>query len=424
MKKTKLKGLDLDVLEETLDNGLKVIFIPYENKKNYFITYATKFGSITTEFKPVDSKRDVKVPTGIAHFLEHKMFEQENGEDPFTFFSKSGTGANASTSFDNTQYICYGTKNFNENLKYLLSFVNSPYFTAQNVEKEKGIIIEELKMYLDIPDYRLENRLRENLYQKHPRRIDIGGTIEDVERITKEDLYTCYNSFYLPNNMFIIVSGNFNVEEALDIIKNSLSSKDKTKLPKIKDIKEPIKVTKKEDSFEADINVAKLGYGIKMPIKDISMTNELELDLYLSMLVSLVFGQSSEFRERMRSKKLINSLYTQKETIPDYKVFYLLASTENIDELLKEIKEELKKFKIDEESFERMKKVWIANEVRISDSVYSYPSNVYDDIIRYNKVITNRIDLIRKMKFSKLEKLVKELNLDNYSIVKMIPKEK
>ena len=424
MKKTKLKGLDLDIYQEVLKNGLKIIFLPYENKKNYFITYATMYGSTVTEFKPVGSKRYIKVPTGIAHFLEHKMFEQEDGVDPFSFFSKSGTGANASTSFDTTQYICYGTKNFNEKLEYLLSFVNSPYFTAKNVEKEKGIIIEELKMYLDIPDYQLENKLRENLYQKNNKRIDIGGSIEDVEKITKEDLYNCYNNFYSPNNMFIIVGGKFNMDEALNIIKDNVDSKEKVVLPEIKEVTEPLKVTKKEDSFEADINVSKLAYGIKIPIKDLSITDEVELDLYLSMLGSLLFGSSSEFRERMRVKKLINSLYSEKETIPYYKVFYILASTEDADSLLKEIKDEIKNINIDEESFERMKKVWIANEVRMTDSVDSFVANLYDDIKNYNKIITNRLDLIRNMKFSKLKKLVKEINISNYSVVKMIPRNK
>ena len=166
MRKNSLKGLDIDVYREKLDNGLDIILIPYKNKKNYFMSYATKYGSIITSFTPDNSKRKIEVPTGIAHFLEHKMFEQENGEDPFTYFSKSGSGANASTSYDSTQYICYGTKNFNDNLSYLLDFVNSPYFTAENVEKEKGIIIEELKMYFDIPDYKLESRLKENIYIK------------------------------------------------------------------------------------------------------------------------------------------------------------------------------------------------------------------------------------------------------------------
>lgn len=222
MKKNKLTGLDLDYFYEKLKNGLEVIYIPYKDKKNYFISYATKFGSETTKFIPINSKKEVKVPDGIAHFLEHKMFEMEDGINPFTYFSESGTGSNASTSFRSTQYICYGTKKFNENLKYLIKFVNSPYYTDENVAKEKGIIIEELKMYDDIPDFKLDNILRENLFHVHPRRIDIGGTIEEVNKITKEDLYLCYENFYQPNNMFILIAGNFDIENASKIIHKEL----------------------------------------------------------------------------------------------------------------------------------------------------------------------------------------------------------
>ena len=122
MKKISLKGLDIDCYTEVLDNGLEIYMLPYENKKNYFISFATRFGSDVLEF--TDSKGVTCIPPlGIAHFLEHKMFEEESGEDPFTFFSLSGTESNASTSFDNTQYICLGTKNFNDNLEYLLKFL-------------------------------------------------------------------------------------------------------------------------------------------------------------------------------------------------------------------------------------------------------------------------------------------------------------
>ena len=140
MKTVELKGLDKTCFTEKLNNGLEVIFIPYEDKKNYFMTYATRYGSDTNCFVPVGSKKFTTVPNGIAHFLEHKMFEQEDGVDPFSFFSESGTGGNASTTFTSTRYICYGTKEFKKNLKYLINFVNEPYFTDENVEKEKGII--------------------------------------------------------------------------------------------------------------------------------------------------------------------------------------------------------------------------------------------------------------------------------------------
>ena len=136
MKEIKLKGLDISCYTDKLKNGLDIIFVPYDNKKNYFISYATRYGSEVTTFTPSGSKEEIKVPDGIAHFLEHKMFEQEDGIDPFSYFSESGTGSNASTSFDNTQYICYGTKKFEDNLRYLLKFVNSPYYTDENVEKE------------------------------------------------------------------------------------------------------------------------------------------------------------------------------------------------------------------------------------------------------------------------------------------------
>ena len=143
----KLDGLDITLYKEVLDNGLEVYLVPMVNKKNYYVNYSTKYGSETSEFVPAGESDYIRVPDGVAHFLEHKMFEQESGIDPFTYFSESGTDSNAATSYDSTQYICMGNKNFYDNLSYLLHFVNSPYFTDENVKKEQGIIAEELKMY-------------------------------------------------------------------------------------------------------------------------------------------------------------------------------------------------------------------------------------------------------------------------------------
>ena len=227
MKKLELKGLDMTLYKEKFNNGLEIYLLPYPNKKNYFISYATHFGSDILSFVDKDNKTHTP-PLGVAHFLEHKMFDQETGEDPFAFFSKSGTDANASTSYDNTQYICMGTKNFRENLRYLLKYVNSPYYTDATVEKEKGIIAEEIKMYDDIPDYKLEAKLRECLYKNSPRRIDIAGTVEEINKITKEDLYECYNGFYKPNNMFIVIVGNFSLEDAIEVIKEALEDKEES----------------------------------------------------------------------------------------------------------------------------------------------------------------------------------------------------
>ena len=418
MKKINLDGLDRDCFIETLENGLDIFMIPMVDKKNYFISYATRFGSDIIEFSR-DNKK-FKPPLGIAHFLEHKMFEQEDGIDPFTYFSESGTDSNASTSFDSTQYICFGTKNFKSNLKYLLNFVNDPYYTDENVEKEKGIIAEEINMYKDIPDFELEMKLRECIYHKHPRRIDIAGTVEEINKITKEDLYDCYNNFYVPNNMFILIVGNFSKEEALNIIKEELKDKKKIDLPTVKAVEEKESVNKKELSIKGNIEVPKVALGLKIPTKDLKL-NDVELDLYLNMLFTLLFGASSLFRERVRQQKLLLGLSTEVESIEDYKVFYLMASTPDADKLITEIKNVLNKVELDNASFERIKKVWIANEVRIYDNVEMVVNNSYDDIIKYGDIIPNRMELIRKMKYKKLEDLIKNIDFKNTSIVKMNP---
>lgn len=419
MKKVNLKGLDLVSYTETLSNGLDVIFVPFEKKANYFISYATRFGSEITNFIPANEKKAHKVPDGIAHFLEHKMFEQESGEDPFAYFSKSGTGANASTSYDNTQYICYGTKNFLDNLRYLLQFVNAPYYTDENVEKEKGIIAEELKMYADLPDVQLETKLRENIYHVHPRRVDIGGTVDEIYKITKEDLYLCYHNFYSPNNMFVLVVGNFPMNEAIDIIHQELDNRENLPKASLVPLKEKKAVRKKEDSFVGNIQVPKVGMGLKIAISDLGKYDDLELDLYLTMFTTMLFGSSSLFRERARGEKLFSNFYSDWDNTEEYKTFLILSSTNQPENLVQEIKNEFSNYVLDEAMFERMKKVWIANEVKMADYIDATVHNIYDDMIRYHKVIPNKVDMIRKMNMKELEKIVSKIDFDNVSTVIM-----
>ena len=422
MKEIKLKGLDISCYTDVLDNGLEVIMLPYENKKNYFISYATRFGSEVTKFIPNDLDEFVKVPDGIAHFLEHKMFEQEDGVDPFQYFSESGTGANASTSFDSTQYICYGTKNFEDNLRYLLTYVNQPFYTDQNVEKEKGIIAEELKMYDDIPEFVLEMKLRENIYHKSNRRIDIGGSIPEINKITKEDLYLCYNNFYSPNNMFVLIVGNFDRKKALSIVKEVVGNIDNKSKATIDEVVEPKDVRLKEETITTSIKVPKIGIGIKIATDEFKY-DDLMLDLYFTMISTICFGTSSEFRERVRNDKLLNSFYTEWETIDGFRTFYIMASSNDPDKLLNEIKEELKDIVISEDAFNRMKKVWIANEVKMIDNIDATVSNMYDDLIKYKKVISDKVDCIRSMKLDDINKLVSKIDFTNMSVVKMIGKE-
>ena len=423
MKTIELVGLEKKVFYEKLENGLDIYMIPYDDKKNYYISYATRFGSITTEFTPEGKKRQIKVPNGVAHFLEHKMFENENRESPFVFGSKYGTGYNAMTSFDSTQYICYGTKYFLENLEFLLSFVNEPYFTDENVEKEKGIIAEELKMHEDIPETVLEDKLREITYKNHPRRIDIGGSVEDIQKITKEDLYNCYNTFYKPNNMFLLLVGSFNKNEALKTIKNTLKNYENHKSGMIvqKKYKEPDSVFKKEDTIKANIQIPKVGIALKINKDKLKFKDDFKLDLYLQMLLSTMFGISSDFRETLREEKLFNSFYTSMESADNFRVLQFVAETNDPDKFIEYLKKSIKEIEVKEEEINRIKKVWIANEVKMIDIIDNTVYNQYDDILKYGNVISDKIDIIRSLNKKEIDKIIKNINLNNIAVVKMLP---
>lgn len=422
MKQLKFEQIDTDCYVETLENGLDVILIPYQNKKDYYISYVTKFGSEINTFIPVGGKKYNKYSNGVAHFLEHKKFEQEDGTDPFQFFSESGTGANAFTSFNSTQYVCYGTKQFERNLEYLLKYVNSPYFTDENVEKEKGIIKEEIKRQKDIPEWVLEMKIREAVYKEHPRRISIAGEVEDIDGITKEELYDCYNTFYQPNNMFLVAVGNFSTESAMAIIKKELGTKVNTQgKARIRRVKEPRNVANSDMQLALNLKIPKIALGYKMPFESFQIKDHVELDLYLNMFASLLFGSSSLFKERVRNKNLMTNFYYEWETIKGYKTLLIFAETENPELLIGEIENELQNIETTVDDIERIKKVWISNEVKAIDYIESMVSSIIEDKINYNKVIFNRVELIKKIHKKKLDEIIAKMDFTNRAKVILLP---
>lgn len=196
--------------------GLDIYLYPKENFSTAYAMFGTKYGSIDNCFQRSDEPEAETVPEGIAHFLEHKLFESEDG-DAFVRFAKTGASANAFTSFESTCYLFSCTDNFYESLGILLDFVQSPYFTKQTVEKEQGIIGQEIKMYDDDPQWRVMFNYLRAMYHTHPIRLDIAGTVESISKITPEYLYRCYGTFYNLNNMALALAGNFQIEKALEI---------------------------------------------------------------------------------------------------------------------------------------------------------------------------------------------------------------
>ncbi len=418
------KELELNGYYEKLENGLEVYLVPMENKDKYYITYATKFGSTTTSFTPYKEKDEKKVPDGTAHFLEHKMFAQEDGIDPFTFFSESGTGANASTGYELTRYICYGTKAYEKNLRYLIKFVNSPYYTDENVEKEKGIIAQEINMYKDEAEYAIEDTLRKNTYHKDNHRVDIAGEIKDIERMTKEDLYTCYENFYQPQNMFLLVVGKFDLERTKQVINEMLKPlKNKTEgMPKVNYEKEKKSVRCEKETVPFNISIPKVMMSLKTERIKFDIKDEVKLNIYLYIITSVAFGNSSTFKERVTNDNLLTKFYTDTETIKDYKTIYFYAESTHPDELLTELINEFDNIVITNDDLERYKKVLIASEIKQADSVDAITSSFTNDISRYDKIIENPIEIYKSLNIEELNSVLSSIDFKNRAEVTYVPK--
>ena len=220
MPDTKQTVLEQAVADQwkVLPSGLTVLVRPMPGYSSTHVIFATKFGSIDRDFR-LDGK-EVHLPAGVAHFLEHKMFEDEDG-DAFAKYAKTGANANAFTSFDRTCYLFTATQQLDESLDVLLGMVTHPYFTEQTIAKEQGIIGQEIKMYDDSPDWRLLNALFRCLYADHPLRDDIAGTVESIAELTPQMLYNCTKAFYAPSNMVLSVAGKITLAQAVDACKRN-----------------------------------------------------------------------------------------------------------------------------------------------------------------------------------------------------------
>ncbi len=423
MNKRAFKGTGIDIYNEKLSNGLEVYLIPFPKKKSYYICYGTKYGSNNFDF--ILDGKEVHVPWGVAHFLEHKMFAQESGPEPFEYFNKSGTYSNASTGYKSTIYYCSGTSNFENNLNYLLDFVNSPYFTSENVENEKDIIVQEVNMINDNPSWIMEQEMNKMIYNNHNYRVPIGGTEETVRKITKEDLYLVYNNFYHPNNMILLVAGNFDVEEVLKLIKNnkSLNNKKYQEIPKYIDPKESREVSCKNKVLELDnITNNKVCYGWKLKLSDFDCT-PVELDVYLTILFNVLFGNTSIFREKLLNEGIFTSFSEDRKYDSEYVNINFWSETDDYERVINEVNDYFNNYEITSDEVERYKKVAISNNVFNSDDEASVVSNIFNDIVDFSYFDYDIVDFIKKITISDILNIKKKINIDNSSIMIVKSKE-
>lgn len=420
MNKKELKGLDLELFYEKLDNGLEVYIVPFKNVNNNYVTFTTKYGSVNNEFVPIDKNKMIKVPGGIAHFLEHKLFEQKDGVDPFTFFSERGADANASTTYYKTTYLFAGPDFLEENLNYLIDYVQEPYFTDQNVKKEQGIIEQEIKMYQDDPFTRIREQNLYNLFNIHPYKYPIIGSIESINSITKEDLYTCYNTFYHPSNMFITVTGNVDPKKVIDIVKNNQSKKKFMNFKPIKQKKynESNKVAKEyEELLLNNIAIPKIIISYKIDLKKLNKLSKPLIYNYFNILFDIKFGATSNITQKLKEEKLITEeLYVSSDIVDDYLIMSIAFESNNIEETIKQITEELSNLEISEKDFERKKKVLISANILGSDSIFAVNSKIMANLIYYNEILCDTIDMIKNMNMEELGYITSNVDLKNKSI--------
>lgn len=396
MEKIKFDQLQEEILHETMANGLEVYVIPKKGFNKSFATFTTKYGSIDNHFVPLDKDDYTKVPDGIAHFLEHKLFEKEDG-DVFQQFSKQGASANAFTSFTRTAYLFSSTSEFELNLKTLIDFVQDPYFSEKTVEKEKGIIGQEINMYDDNPDWRLYFGTIQNMYHTHPVKIDIAGTIDSIAGITKDMLYECYHTFYHPSNMLLFIVGEVNGEEIMDRIRSNQETKDYQPQPEVKRqfADEPTEVAVKKSQLKMNVQTPKVMLGIKARHVNLQGKELLKTELSANILLEMLFGKSSPIHEDLYSTGLIDQSFSYDYTQEQGFGFALLGGdTLHPDELSEKLTDLLLQAKtgtgLDEKSLERIIKKKIGSFLRSLNS----PEYIANQFTRYAFNDMNLFDVV------------------------------
>lgn len=417
MKKNKINFYNEEVYYEKIDNGLEVYIVPNNSVNDVFVTFTTKYGGCNYPF--YINNKYMEVPNGIAHFLEHKMFEQKNGMDPFTFYNKSGTYCNAFTNYFNTSYLFAGGDNFDENLNYLLDYVQEPYFTDESVEKEKGIIEQELKMYDDMPDNIIYERTIYNLFNNHPIKYPVGGTVSDIMKITKEELYNCYKTFYNPKNMFIIITGNVDAKHTIDLIKENQKTKSFEEINiKLKEIKEDDKVAVEKEVIKHNVSTPYISYGLKIPVKSFSKIDKKKRNLYLSSIFNILFDETSIFYEKMKEEDLLDTpIDIDTLDTDEHKVFMFTFKSNNYEKVINEIDNVLKNIDIAKEDLERKKKVNISNLLYTFDDISRTNKLLLNDKIMYDDIHTNIYDILKSMNKEEMDEIISKLDTSNKSIL-------
>ena len=403
--------------KEKLSNGLTIMIIPKKGIQKKYIIWGTKYGSNDNKFIVPGETEITEVPKGVAHFLEHKMFEQENGVNSLDKLTSIGVSANAYTTNDHTAYLYECTDNFYEALDEFMDYVQHPYFTDENVEKEKGIIGQEIRMYDDYPEWRVYLNALECMYHINPIKLDVTGTIETISKINKEILYKCYNTFYNPSNMCLVVSGDFEPEKLLEEIKKRLV--DKPQNGEIKRIfeEEPEQIVKEKAEQEMKVTTPIFNVGIKCKVP--SQEQKVKTHITIEIILNILFGESSElYKELYQEGNMYSSPSISYEFGTNYAHILISENANDPEKMYEKLKNKIQEFiekGIPEEDFNRIKKMIYGEYIKEFDDVTTIARMFLSDFMKE----VNSFDYIEEIEGIDLNYANGVLK-DNFKLDKMV----
>lgn len=382
-------------------SGLSVYIMPRKDYTGSYAVFATKYGSVDSEFIVPNEDKATKVPDGIAHYLEHKMFDQPDGSNVFDRFAKYGGEANAYTSFNMTAYLFSATEHFYENLETLMDYVQSPYFTKESVKKEQGIIAQEIGMYDDNASWRLFFNFLGLLYHNNPVKLDIAGTVSSISKIDENLLYKCYNTFYNLSNMTLFVTGNLEPEKTLQVIQTNIKNTEPfdTEIKRIYP-NEPKTVAGKFKTQKISVSMPMFMIGWKDNDVGFSGKRLLKKSIEMEILLEMIFGKGSALYNELYGEGLINQGFSF-EFAPqkDYSYTEIDGQSENPKAVYEKVCAHIKKLKdcgLSKEDFDRIKKVIWGDYIRSFNDIEGYSNtfitmslldiNYFDYFEEYQKI--------------------------------------
>lgn len=410
MKKIKY-NYDEIIYEETLDNGLKVLLYPTNKTKNFYITVSTHFGAEVMKYKK--NNKIYEVTKGSAHFLEHRVMDFTKNKKAMKQISEYGSLVNAYTTYNGTNYNIFGNEKILDNMKLLFDAVFKAQIKKEDVEKERGIILEEYYMYNDDPYFLLQTKLNENMFNKSFIKYPVLGTTEGINTVSDKELTRLYNDFYTLDNMFIVVVGNFNKESVLDYIKEYTSKLKSTKcISKVLKEKETDEVVSTKEEIILNLNEPKIiiGYKTKIP-KDI---NILKYRMILGMTLGEIFGSTGECFLEL-NKEGINRYSYELEKIDNYMVLYFKASTNKINEFTNIVDKYINNLSLDSDALDRKKKRRLSSMILLFEDFMGVEDMITTDMFNYNKLLNKREDVLKNITLTDTKLVIKSLNLNNKS---------